>query len=81
MGETEKQAVPARPLSGAEDSDGREVPAAVLRSGRKYYQYTAKGECARWTYGELYGERPQAAAKVWAAVQYPHPDLFLRPNL
>lgn len=36
--------------------DVKFVPAYCCIDGKKYYQYTAKDECSRWTYRQLYDE-------------------------
>lgn len=36
--------------------DVKFVPMYCCATGQKYYQYTAKDECSRWTYRELYDE-------------------------
>lgn len=36
--------------------DVKFVPSYCIVNGKKYYQYTAKDECSRWTYREIYEE-------------------------
>ena len=36
--------------------DVKYVPIYCVADGRKYYQYTAKDECTRWTFREMYDE-------------------------
>lgn len=36
--------------------DVKFVPGQCVADGNKYYQYTAKDECTRWTYREMYAE-------------------------
>ncbi len=36
--------------------DVKYVPSYCVVGGDKYYQYTAKDECSRWTYREMYAE-------------------------
>lgn len=36
--------------------DVKYVPSYCVADGKKYYQYTAKDECSRWTYREMYAE-------------------------
>lgn len=36
--------------------DVKYVPSYCVADGNKYYQYTAKDECTRWTYREMYAE-------------------------
>lgn len=42
--------------------DVKYVPAACVVDGQKYYQYTAKDECTRWTYREMYAEHSTHSA-------------------
>lgn len=42
--------------------DVKYVPAACIVDGQKYYQYTAKDECTRWTYREMYAEHSTHSA-------------------
>ena len=43
--------------------DVKFVPAYCVADGRKYYQFTAKDECTRWTYREMYDEHSNVSAK------------------
>ena len=43
--------------------DVKYVPAYCVANGQKYYQFTAKDECTRWTYREMYAEHSTASAK------------------
>jgi transposase-like protein len=43
--------------------DVKYVPSYCVVDGRKYYQYTAKDECSRWTYREMYEEHSTYSAK------------------
>ena len=43
--------------------DVKYVPSYCVVNGEKYYQFTAKDECTRWTYREMYAERSTASAK------------------
>lgn len=43
--------------------DVKFVPAYCVVGGRKYYQFTAKDECTRWTYREMYDEHSTYSAK------------------
>ena len=43
--------------------DVKYVPAYCVANGEKYYQFTAKDECTRWTYREMYAEHSTASAK------------------
>ena len=42
--------------------DVKYVPAHCVADGQKYYQFTAKDECTRWTYRELYAEHSTQSA-------------------
>ncbi len=42
--------------------DVKFVPQACVRDGQKYYQFTAKDECTRWTYREMYAEHSTHSA-------------------
>ena len=43
--------------------DVKFVPAYCVADGQKYYQFTAKDECSRWTYREMYDEHSTYSAK------------------
>ena len=43
--------------------DVKFVPSYCVADGRKYYQFTAKDECSRWTYREMYDEHSTYSAK------------------
>lgn len=43
--------------------DVKFVPAYCVAGGGKYYQFTAKDECTRWTYREMYEEHSSLSAK------------------
>lgn len=43
--------------------DVKYVPCYCVVNGEKYYQFTAKDECTRWTYREMYAEHSTASAK------------------
>ena len=43
--------------------DVRFVLSYCVAGGGKYYQFTAKDECTRWTYREMYDERSSVSAK------------------
>ena len=38
-------------------------PSRCVADGNKYYQYTAKDECTRWTYREMYAEHSTDSSK------------------
>ena len=43
--------------------DVKYVPAYCVADGGKYYQFTAKDECSRWTYREMYDEHSSYSAR------------------
>lgn len=43
--------------------DVKYVPSHCVADGRKYYQYTAKDECTRWTFREMYDEHSTYSSK------------------
>jgi len=43
--------------------DVKYVPSYCVANGEKYYQFTAKDECTRWTYREMYAEHSSVSAK------------------
>lgn len=43
--------------------DVKYVPMYCVADGRKYYQYTAKDECTRWTFREMYEEHSTYSSK------------------
>ena len=43
--------------------DVKYVPGYCVVNGEKYYQCTAKDECTRWTYREMYAEHSSVSAK------------------
>ena len=43
--------------------DVKYVPGYCVADGNKYYQFTAKDECIRWTYREMYEEHSTYSAK------------------
>lgn len=43
--------------------DVKFVPTYCIADGKKYYQYTAKDECTRWTYREMYDEHSTYSSK------------------
>lgn len=43
--------------------DVKFVPSYCVANGEKYYQFTAKDECTRWTYREMYSEHSSVSAK------------------
>lgn len=45
--------------------DVKYVPSYCVANAEKYYQFTAKDECTRWTYRELYAEHSSQSAKAF----------------
>lgn len=45
--------------------DVKFVPEYCVTDGKKYYQFTAKDECSRWTYREMYDEHSTYSAKCF----------------
>ena len=43
--------------------DVKFVPSYCVADGKKYYQFTAKDECTRWTYREMYDEHSTYSAR------------------
>lgn len=43
--------------------DVKYVPSYCVVNGEKFYQFTAKDECTRWTYREMYAEHSSASAR------------------
>lgn len=43
--------------------DVKYVPSYCVVNGEKYYQFTAKDECTRWTFREMYAEHSTVSAK------------------
>ena len=43
--------------------DVKYVPTYCVSDGRKYYQFTAKDECSRWTFREMYEEHSTYSAR------------------
>ena len=42
--------------------DVKYVPTSCVVNGKKYYQYTAVDECARWCFREMYEEHSTASS-------------------
>ena len=45
--------------------DVKYVPRSCIGNGRNYYQFTAKDECTRWTYRQMYDEKSTYSAKLF----------------
>lgn len=43
--------------------DVKYVPSCCVVNGEKYYQFSAKDECTRWTYREMYAEHSSVSVK------------------
>jgi len=54
--------------------DVKFVPSYCVADGNKYYQFTAKDECTRWTFREMYEEHSTYSAKdfLMKLVKNPH---------
>lgn len=67
--ETKKRRRKNKPYQRAEypgqkiQMDVKFVPTYCVSDGAKYYQFTAKDECTRWTYREMYAEHSTYSAK------------------
>jgi hypothetical protein len=68
-GNQKKQAKKPQPYQRAEypgqkvQIDVKFVPSSCVVNGQKYYQFTAKDECSRWTFREMYDEHSTYSAK------------------
>lgn len=66
---TKKKARKNKPYQRAEypgqkiQMDVKFVPSYCVVDGKKYYQFTAKDECSRWTYREMYDEHSTYSAR------------------
>jgi transposase len=45
--------------------DVKHVPSRCVMNGNKYYQFTAKDECSRWTYRQMYDDKSSYSAKLF----------------
>jgi transposase-like protein len=45
--------------------DVKYVPSKCVIGGKKYYQFTAKDECSRWTFRQLYDDKSSYSAKLF----------------
>lgn len=45
--------------------DVKYVPSECVVGGGKYYQFTAKDECTRWTYRQMYDDKSSYSAKLF----------------
>lgn len=58
--------------------DVKYVPSSCVTDGAKYYQYTAKDECSRWTYRELYSEHSAYSSQQFLLSLAAHAPFMIR---
>ena len=58
--------------------DVKYVPSYCVADGRKYYQYTAKDECTRWTYREMYEEHSTYSSQQFLLSLVEHAPFMIR---
>ena len=58
--------------------DVKYVPSYCVADGRKYYQYTAKDECTRWTYREMYAEHSTYSSQQFLLSLVEHAPFMIR---
>lgn len=58
--------------------DVKYVPSWCVADGNKYYQYTAKDECTRWTYREMYAEHSTDSSKQFLISLVLHAPFVIR---
>ena len=58
--------------------DVKYVPGYCVADGRKYYQYTAKDECTRWTYREMYEEHSTYSSQQFLLSLVEHAPFMIR---
>ena len=58
--------------------DVKYVPSYCVADGRKYYQYTAKDECTRWTYREMYEEHNTYSSQQFLLSLVEHAPFMIR---
>ena len=58
--------------------DVKYVPSCCVADGRKYYQYTAKDECTRWTYREMYEEHNTYSSQQFLLSLVEHAPFMIR---
>ena len=64
--------------------DVKFVPNYCITNGVKYYQFTAKDECSRWTYREMYDEHSTYSAKDFLMkliVRAPYPIRLIQTDI
>ena len=58
--------------------DVKYVPSYCVADGRKYYQYTAKDECTRWTYREMNEEHNTYSSQQFLLSLVEHAPFMIR---
>ena len=58
--------------------DVKYVPSYCVADGKKYYQYTAKDECTRWTYREMYEEHSTYSSQQFLLSLVEHAPFMIR---
>ena len=58
--------------------DVKYVPSRCVANGGKYYQFTAKDECTRWTYRAMYDEHSTYSAKDFLMELVTNPQFPIR---
>ena len=58
--------------------DVKYVPSYCVTDGKKYYQYTAKDECTRWTYREMYDEHSTYSSQQFLLSLVAHAPFMIR---
>ena len=58
--------------------DVKYVPSYCVTDGKKYYQYTAKDECTRWTYREMYDEHSTYSSQQFLRSLAAHAPFMIR---
>ena len=58
--------------------DVKYVPSYCVADGNKYYQYTAKDECTRWTYREMYAEHSTYSSQQFLLSLVAHAPFMIR---
>mgnify|MGYP002627327017 CR=1 FL=1 len=58
--------------------DVKYVPSYCVTDGKKYYQYTAKDECTRWTYREMYDEHSTYSSQQFLLGLVAHAPFMIR---
>ncbi|MDR1669478.1 MAG: DDE-type integrase/transposase/recombinase [Oscillospiraceae bacterium] len=58
--------------------DVKYVPGQCAANGGKYYQFTAKDECTRWTFREMYDEHSTYSAKDFLMKLVRNPQFPIR---